>query len=468
VVRGINANRWYACTYSEKDDLSMKINYYFSDPSAWTLSGQNAKVAPVRVSVEGMFNGKKRSFNHIYDITHYRTGFKDSEYPFQVPTGYYCKGIFSNKTLPWTPSAFSYTAEVIDRYRATITNIKERYNFQANLSRTDFSTVPGEPDQQNFGTGRLSKLYDFSRGIEYVKNHDIGNCSVRMLERGDSDSTKDGRLVNPNQFFKLDDSKSLHYKGQQTVRGRTVDVYIVRRKGDSFPMADTSYEWGFDLEYGAVQTFAKPVWMTQIVYRTSVWPGSMFSYNYYDYSSAVPDFWDIDLSMCFQTSDQKHYTVHITLLPKNVEALISYAIPNFKTQFAMAVGKKIEVSVIRITDIEIIQDDKGILVEFTLHERPPNAAGEKSGSTLELADALLVFNIKKGVKLDFVTGSDTFEVVKIDADSLVELQQRPKYITDVGYTSGEMSAVGFVLLILAIVMGAVVGFIFWMKPATPA
>ena len=369
---GIKANGFETCFYDAASSTTAKLTVYFSDPNKWYYSMGKLAV-PIRASGVGSMkgpNGVMISFHGENNYADYRPrlllGDVDS---FKVPEGIFCAGDKTSMPMPPIPSHFSLRSEIVDRQKKYVNWIKEFYDNQLNLTRYDFQ--PNSP-YSVFGNRRLTRVHDFNNGIAYIMDPEIGNCTVQPIQKYGYDDKNIGpyvRIRSPKEFLDLG-TYNYTYVGQRKERGIACDVWVTQRTdwpppGPSYP---TTWEYYFSAgvveSIGTTSPYSVPVKLHIIAGN----PPIDVEYNFYQFDSDRSAFHDYNIGQCFNASTRADY---VFIIPGNYRGLLWKNIVVFKRLFTLSVSSSALVSPLRVTNIQTSFNNSGLVISFSLLDKPP-------------------------------------------------------------------------------------------------
>lgn len=373
-IRGMLVDHWKSCMYWNSIDATMEVHWYFTTPT-WGMADGRSQV-PVRCTVTGnvweVSKGVRnpRKFTHTYEFSEFLTddmaGLKTKT--FETPSGVICPGRKDTKPLPTPHKAFSFIAEILTPSTKTIAFIKELYDQDMGLVRYDY--IPSADSISQFGYGLLTQVHDFSEGIAYVIDPNIGNCTAQPIDGTGFDAKfVDNnnffvRIRTPAEFFYFDQA-NYAYEGVKNVRGVDCDVYITQRT--DWPPLTTGYtskwEWYFARQEwvqstGHTYDFGMPV----MLMITADGIGT-YIYNIYKYDEEEPSIWDFDTSKCYNYTQKQDFMFK---LPGSYQKTAAKNIQIFKYFTLLAVHKATGLSPVRITNINVDYDASNIIVSLTL------------------------------------------------------------------------------------------------------
>ncbi|PAA68188.1 hypothetical protein BOX15_Mlig021983g1 [Macrostomum lignano] len=311
-IDGVPTDHFYSCHYWRLSDMSMKIDWYF------TTTGT---IQPLRVVLEVQRNQDRSRFTVTHDISYFSAqspAWSARANPFMAPSGLYCRNLNSQGRKPQTlPNRFSMRIERIGQGSEETTYLKEAYDFNANMSLLLGYPPATSGDNGKYGAGKLLYIHDFRSGISYIRNEDMGNCTIERLTQPDWDSQKDGnqlRIRTPQQFFDLD-SPNVQYKGSGYTRGIFTEVFINYKQLDlGVPglTFDTTIEWYFAYKttYDKITqtSVTKSIPMSAVITSQATWLSS--SMYIYDFEQQEIVFNRHDITACFSRDAKQHFQLY--------------------------------------------------------------------------------------------------------------------------------------------------------------
>jgi len=464
-VRGIAVNHWKGCLYWDNVKTTMSIHWYLSDPKMWT--NPNSKDAvPVRAMVSGKVKVNStltRQFEHLYDFIHFKPGTVD-EMAFEVPRGVSCPGRKGAKKLPALPNAFSFNAEIVMPSVNYVGYSREEYDFNSHVAKIVYTPMPtaGDTSAKEYGIRELVEVHDFNTGVAYIMDPMIGNCTVTPISALGFDAVQNApgtvRIRNPKEFFYFDGTDFV-YQGLKKVRDMDSYTFSGVRKNFA-PLKplneDATLEWAFvteDWMENADGTLEK---MTPVRFDINSLT-TKFTYNIFDFKTEKPDIFDYDIGQCYIFRDRRYFQF---LLPGEFKDIVAVNMKEFKYSVLVSILGYTVISPLRVANLNLDFDDKNIIVSFSMLDVAPIKgdinATIKTETPLAFASTLLEKTINAG-NFQVLMSVDTFNDPIILTAKPYSLQQIVhEAVTQEGYSSGIMAAVGIGTLIGGFLIGAII------------
>ncbi|XP_025083953.1 uncharacterized protein LOC112557990 [Pomacea canaliculata] len=373
VVRGIRVRRWYACQYVDQMDATVNVYWSFSDPNNWDTAVGYPEI-PVRCQVNGVATEVRHNythnFTHTYDFLHFQN-FITRPDVFETPDEIVCPGRKNTKALPSLPDAFSFTMEAVSTANHQVTFLREWYDYQMQLVRLEYS--PGPAQMLKYGPRPLTEIHDFSTGVAYIMDRELGNCSVTPIERSQlGDVVLSGDLTTVHlrtaqQFFYLDKVQPV-YLGQKTVRGISCDAWVAN---GSVTNASSTWEWCFraanwtSVEDARAQTGSPsgtPVQMKLLL------ADAQYDFNFYHFVRADPDVLRYDVSSCFTSTRRRKFDFAVS---GQFAATVQKNLRQFRVAVQNAIIKVTGLSPLRIVEIQVVYLSD-VHIRVTLLDKPKN------------------------------------------------------------------------------------------------
>lgn len=421
-VRSINVNQWTNCIDWPSLNTTIQVVWSFVDNMLWTSSVSMTDI-PVLCHVTGrVYTGEQqnRTFEHMYEFIHYFQNLPDNaQQIFETPSGIICPGRKNTKGLPALPDALSFVGETLDEQRKSITYTKERYDSRGRIVTYTFRGYTFFSNK--YGNNPLGVVHDFNTGTEYVVDLLRGNCTIAPLtstpDVAQGSDLVTSRLRDVASMLSLDGNFT--YMGQRTVRGIPCDVWITQKSAQD-SLGDTvnsTYEWAFSTpdwsyEYGSSGVSSSPI---QVIYTLEN-NGSRQSAvtNVYDFVGNVPDVLEgFNLDTCFIGLPRNNIVLAFSRVYRT---LLDY----FKTQFKYAVShsiaEAIDISPLRIANIQYILQDTSLTLSFDLLSVPSTHSTVQQPLqqvSLDDATSALVYAVTSNslvVQLALQTGQPTYLV----------------------------------------------------------
>ncbi|XP_060602473.1 uncharacterized protein LOC132755602 [Ruditapes philippinarum] len=407
-VRGIVANHWKSCL-SIPSWNNFTIDYYFS-ASNWSTSS-TVSSAPLKAEVKGyktFVNGTVYNMHHVYDYFNYKPG-SDAidDTVFQTPPNVFCPGRKQGKPLPTLPKRFYYRTERIYPDLSAITFEDTWYDGSFQLFRRDYH--PLIPLYPIYTMHPLTEIHDYKTGVRYVIDKSYGNCTTTSLSTNLIDTSLNTNkyngsfiidLKNPLQLFHLDWNYT--YIGQNPVRGILCDTYIAQTKNltingfisnqnCTITFYFTSKEWSnfHDSDKGMTST-SVPVQMEIYVYERDF----STTFNFVDFDPNPPSLDVFDISKCFFEANK------ISFQLKFPGTLVAKEVPTIKEWSHLILAENMQVSILRISNINIDYDDANLFVSATLLDKTAYSAQFTKivGKAMERRDDQIIYNTSSPVK----------------------------------------------------------------------
>ncbi|XP_045160097.2 uncharacterized protein LOC123525262 isoform X2 [Mercenaria mercenaria] len=409
-VRGIEVNHWISCP-SIPSWNNFTIDYYFS-ASNWSTAS-TVPSAPLKAEVNGsktFANGTVYNMYHIYDYYNYIPGIDDvDDAIFQTPTNVACSGRKQGKPLPKLPQRFYYRTERIYTDLSTVTFEDTWYDETFKLFRRDYH--PLMPVYPIYTTHPITEIHDYKTGVRYVIDKSYGNCTTTALPSNLMDaslnitaSKYNGSFVinmkNPLQLFHL--NWNYTYIGQNQVRDILCDTYVavaqnltingfVSNQKTVITFYFSAQEWThvYDSDKGMTQT-AVPVKMDVVTSEI----GFSTTFNFLDFDPNPPTLDVFDINKCFFEANK------ITFQLKFPGTLSSLEVPAIKEWTHLVLAEKMEVSILRISNINLDYDDANVFVSATLLDKTAYSAQftKIEGKKMETRDDQIIYKTSSSVK----------------------------------------------------------------------
>ncbi|XP_070195925.1 uncharacterized protein [Littorina saxatilis] len=280
-----------------------------------------------------------------------------------------------------TSNYYHFKEEIVDIYHGQITQAEVWYDLQRKLVRVDYRSPGKAPPLDT--TDPLTEVHDFNRGVRYVKDLLTGACTPIALNHDPFDAklNTEAYLVNgsyvmhmknPLSFFFLD--SNFTYTGQRLARDARCDVYISHRfdydiynngsgveaKVETYFLADGWYDFPDDGHGQFSQRFPFRVYLS--VPKL----GYSLVYNVFDYDTEPIEMSTFDVSTCYNDSSSLRFRVRF-LGPyrRDTEHVV-------RIEGRDALARSMQVSPLRVTDINIENDASYLFLSATLLDRTPS------------------------------------------------------------------------------------------------
>ncbi|ESO87902.1 hypothetical protein LOTGIDRAFT_166205 [Lottia gigantea] len=376
VTRGIGTRSWYSCQYWKNMDATMDVWWYFSDPDNWDTALGLPEI-PIRAHVKGIAyspDGVSHTFEHIYDFVHFKNYIEETNV-FETPSMVICPNRKNTKVFPQLPDAFSFTVEIVDLVRKSVSFMTEAYDKSNNVTRLHLK--PSELESSPYGFRPLTQIHDFNTGVAYIMDDMYGNCSIIPIQPDfvDNKISQSGyvKMRTSNEFFDVDNVK-LTYEGVKTTRNIPCDTWVGRRTtvdAVGTPM-NVTWEWYFKTDdWTSVEqtdevssAMGSPV---QIRYQYADYDEFQV-YNFYGFSQEHQDLMNYDISQCYNNNQKIKIDFQIPgKYQKNAEdnrILFLYST-------LVSLAGYMDVSPLRISHIQLVNGDDNLHVQFDLLDAAP-------------------------------------------------------------------------------------------------
>ncbi|KAL5021454.1 hypothetical protein ScPMuIL_000609 [Solemya velum] len=330
-VRDVTVDHWRSCMTWPQIPANFTLDYYFTATNWTSPSGYTV---PVRAEVTGISNG--RNFHHIYDYFDFQPNIVFRDEDFETPPGVVCHGQMYNKPLPTIPNNFYYREEMVvgGQYYETA---DIWYDGARQLVRLDRTTP--------FQTSRVqtlhptTEIYDFNRGIEYIIDKVLGNCTAFPINNQTFAARENMTIFrqnnsyvlgmrSPTRFLDLD--SSFQYTGQRDARGIRCNVFSSTR--NDFPVPNNGPHFAILEYYFAADQLSEfpggPLIEHDVPILLNLQIPDMnikTTYNFVEFhSQEAPDISAFDVSMCYSDSQKLQFTVQFqgTYQPNVYERLV--------------------------------------------------------------------------------------------------------------------------------------------------
>uniref|UniRef100_A0A1I8GVC2 GH16 domain-containing protein n=1 Tax=Macrostomum lignano TaxID=282301 RepID=A0A1I8GVC2_9PLAT len=392
-------------------------------------------------------------------------------HPLMAPKGVYCKDMVSSKKAPEPNNRFGFSVEeFVGLSSGTPSPIEQPYNMhesydqQANITMMEGdATLFFATDKGKYGTGRLAKINDFSRGISYIKNMHYGNCSFDKIPEDSWDATitpGGARLKSPAEFY-FPSLNELQYKGSGIYRDTDVDVFIGYKDnyvdiGDGKKYPKTTSDMDGNPKYEAVP---------RGIYSAVAQPLRIYTMtDVFDYNTKLPRVYEHDISDCFSSTDEQHFELILTTSGISDESHMKYLkshLNEFFYSLVAGISKAINISPLRVLEPKLsLFAEPLMLVEVTISERAnvPGYTPSQPESTLaEVAPKLTEAINKKTLYVQILDGEIMFD---IPVNDFVQMDARRTEKTESqgGLSPGAAAGLSIGMLILGALIALLVIF----------
>ncbi|XP_029650127.1 uncharacterized protein LOC115223611 [Octopus sinensis] len=407
IDRGMSTSVWSACQYLPSMKATVKTTWYFA-------TEDSVPVTPVRLHMKGK-DGDGKDLEYQFEFFHYKPYILTEEPIFETPRGTVCNGRKQTKPLPNFPDVFSCTTEIVNEAKNSIQYQEEEYDTINQLVR--FTYKPVLDSEDSFGTGKLTKIHDYKIDVAYIIDDIRGNCTMQPIFGNDDDIRGDHnqRMATAKEIFKVDKG-IFTYEGVQSIRGYECDLWVAHI--DAYPafplMTGSIIEWYFTTRqwsYGKA-VHGVPKLMTQ----TDLSSHEVEEKNIYNFRETEPDILLFDVTACFEFRDKYKFTFTV---PAKHTQLIERHLKSFKRGIVYAIIDNIEISPMRINQINVEFEKDKILASFEIHDKVtvPNSGTltKKQISLKKAVDGLRSIFDKGAFTVPFKYGDQ--QIIMIDADS---------------------------------------------------
>ncbi|XP_050399409.1 uncharacterized protein LOC126816707 isoform X1 [Patella vulgata] len=470
VIRGINVRAWYSCEHWDNMDATMDVYWYFSNPDSWDMAVGLPEI-PIRAYVKGIaysqddINGS-HVFEHIYDFIHFKNYISDNTI-FETPSMVVCPGRKNTLDFPDLPNSFSFTIEMIDSVRQSVTFMTESYDFKSNV--TKFEYKPTELTDSKYGFNPLTEIHDFNTGVAYIIDNMIGNCSMVPIEQGDFDDTTVNahtvRMRTAKEFFSTDNTV-VTYEGRKTARNLECDTWIGERSSSpSGIKSNTTWEWYFQTDaWSSVEQTDETTnpGGTPIQMRLKVPDlGMEYSYNIYGFSKATQDLKTYDISACYINGKRRRFDFQVS---SSFKTNVDQNRQIFIYSTLMSLSGFMDVSPLRVANLQLsFQDD--IHLRFDLLDVAPSfgdVANLKQETTLNAAADILTKAINNNEFVILLFAYNTITPITVMSGSIVEYDYDTHFSniksSTAKYSAGSMAGLAVGMMITGGAVGAGVAF----------
>ncbi|XP_064603359.1 uncharacterized protein LOC135468839 [Liolophura sinensis] len=495
-VRNIPVDHWRSCIrYPSADNETVTIDYYFTVNSLWTM-GAGAVATPIK----SVFHGQGRTtegpyeYYQYYEYVYFEDYLPDDNEPFMTPPLMYCTGRKNTKPMPTLPTHFTFRAESVMDTISLVMAYDMWYDADSQLTRID--GTPLETADNQYGTDPFTEIRDFKSGIRYTIDQLLGNCSVTPLDVDLTDSrNSNGNVVlkNQKQLFNLDGG-NFTYVGQRKARNILTDVWVGQRTDFPYGTNLTStWEWHFS-KPGIYFNTGDPRMTHPVGFAVNVGDVPLgYQYNIIDFDDSTIDSSAFDITPCFV--DEEIQRFQLDLMTASGDAVPDFDLLPMKKGIRSAVMARAGVSALRVQEVEVDYDQKGVHVSFALlgtptvsgdapysgqPDLPLDVVGYKLTTSIENGDFNVTLNTGgQAVVLKAVVGS-LKQLIKTEDGKLVlidDLSSTSPNPTDPGtsgplghssppsqgLSSGAIAGVTIAMTIVGSVIGACVTYALYRK-----
>ncbi|RNA06607.1 EF-hand domain-containing D1 [Brachionus plicatilis] len=470
-VRGIPVNEWQYCIEPIQGSAFLKITVSFSDEKKWTpaLQIKSFPSIPVQVSIQYRSPNETAIKNEFYSITKFRELDFVQEEEYFTPKGIYCPGRKSVMKLPQIPNSFAFANQVVVPFPnsfdkvGTIETLFEEYNLENKVFHMAYSSA----------NSISNEIHDFNTGLVYKTDRKTGNCLVSNITGSSVDSLKNGSFIyerNPSQIFDLEES-SAQFVGLKRVNGINCYVWIGQRALNGI---NSSIEWYFlsDLwnltDYGIMgQRYSVPIQVImylpvptqQDINKNQILEvkNNIFAFSPIPFVDR-----DYDINSCYENSAKKYF---IFELGADLSHIIKSNLYEFRRSLIKILHEEIKVTILRISQMEIVFDPNGVFVLFTLLDKPKSYGPvpyPKDDLPLEDAAKRLRESIEKDkIQIEFKSFEDNDEyIVPVFKDSLLEIGNYKEGFVEINnikanrkYSGGAVAIVTIVAVVNGLIFG---------------
>lgn len=355
-IRGIPVDVYLSCVVSEPRRSNYKVKFYISK-SGYQMPYFSAlyKQAPVRAEVEGIYydnNNIKTSFKTVHDYHEFNPSISPfAQYAFDIPNGVFCVNKKNTKPLPNVNVRYAYSEEIVRT--KTLTNLKRiYYDSLFQLVRYDNRNTRREIETF-FVLDPIVSIHDYSTGIGYHINQNLGNCTRRGLGYGEfgfdfgadrnftAQSISQGlgisvKIKSPSSFLSLD--SNFTFMGERFENEVPVDLFIssVTEEFGNGQKFSSLHEYTFRMPFTAGN--AKP---RDIPTRFSVYslanPDYNTQFNYYNFVNDIPDYSVFDTSGCWASEEKVNFRLSFSYRDILTNDQFKNSFVQFMEQFLYAV-----------------------------------------------------------------------------------------------------------------------------------
>ncbi|CAN7944252.1 unnamed protein product, partial [Ixodes hexagonus] len=200
-TRGISTNEFQTCAFSEEDDSTNEMKYYWTPANNSFIFPSGEKEVPVRIEQFGTYPASEDNDGRSHwlkNVAWYETNPKFSDDIFQVPRSMYCNHNAKIRDMPETSAWFSFRVEQVSftlddtgsiAGSPTSVSFKEVwYDSAKRFARVDI--IPSKEEKKwpyvrdaPDTTGILSIVLDFDYGAAFVTHASNGECVVKKLDK---------------------------------------------------------------------------------------------------------------------------------------------------------------------------------------------------------------------------------------------------------------------------------------------
>ncbi|XP_070210743.1 uncharacterized protein [Littorina saxatilis] len=422
-VRGIVAEAWTSCQYSEDLDATMNVTWYFSANTTWDMQLGVSSV-PIRADVMGKRNnagGGNHDFHHIYDLFDFTPSVKPSD--FQLQPGDYCPGRLNTKPFPTLPKVFSIIGEILDFDSEQVETIEEHYDSYRKL--TVYKYKEGASLSLLSGANGRTEVNDFQEGYAYIIDNDAGSCQVHLISEGQFafvDETGSGTKVRqqtPAEFF-LATNVTWEYGGVKNERGIDCDTWVGKTdQAKSYKGINVTIEWAFaTTDAQDWNVYPELLEQTQTPIRMRLWTpnsdgdaGVTYEYNAFAFTSGEPQISTIDISSCFHGVQRANLRFDID---SSYSQTVTQNVMAFKAALMDSISIFVGISSLRTSDIKLYTTATAITVSLDMVDKPA-FVGDSAQTFAQnsLADALSLLlsrTVENAIQFRIIDGRDAVSI----------------------------------------------------------
>ncbi|XP_071098697.1 uncharacterized protein [Haliotis cracherodii] len=228
MIRGIPVNQWTSCQVSAELHASFKLDYYFSRPGY--KSATSSENIPIRFVISGQANNVETSgihnFSHVYEFSVFKPGPIKDRSVFETPRGVVCTGRNNSVPLPKLVDQFTADIEIDSGKQQPPHNMKVYFDYNFKLIRND--RFYSKDERHQYGAGFITKIEDYTTGLEYVIDRAEGNCTMHkipeMTWRSVATDPHNITMQHAQELLKIQ-NRNFVYQGERVLRGMPVDVW---------------------------------------------------------------------------------------------------------------------------------------------------------------------------------------------------------------------------------------------------
>ncbi|GFO14440.1 hypothetical protein PoB_004094500 [Plakobranchus ocellatus] len=454
-VRGVNTKRYATCVYEPSRDETTVSVWFFVDLEKYKDMDKNHAI-PLLVSHRTRRRGSFFEYSRTEFLDYKKLSPLKIKYGLQIPE-LQCGSVrskFMSKRFPETPPLYKYLTEVdVSNSSSKMESYKRYIQMREYNSYSKFIVTQQEFAEDNMNEIETIKdVYDVSTGITYFMSLTNGLCSVSPRKLGKNRKTN-LKMPSPEAFWHLDQS-DITYWGVFYNRDIPCDVWYVKQKGQpyNYRLYLATSEWL--KQQGKDEADFHPIQMI------SDFGDEAYFSAIYEFQISQ-EYHITAISYCFEEDDSVY--AEVTLLI-NYNTIPSTRPDYFKYEFRSLI-KRITgiISSIRIGSIYFIPSDESedeTIVRFMIHGKMKGVEDKQLYHTDSVTSQEAIDKIKEAVH----KGSVTFT---LDDKTLgVELKQGSFAVMNRdevfmifddeagGHSAGAMAAVGIVLLLVGLALGA--------------